>query len=58
MTDKPSDIVPIEVGGLSPADIDSLGGSVLGVALRRLEAEGSGGASGTSIPIASFSDFV
>jgi hypothetical protein len=56
MTDEPVDIAIIEVGKLSPADMDSLGDSVLGAALRRLEADD--GASETSTPIASFSDFV
>jgi hypothetical protein len=58
MTDERIDIVTIEVGGLSPADIDSLDGSVLGGALRRLEADSGGGGSGTSTPIAAFQDFV
>jgi FXSXX-COOH protein len=59
MTDEPPmDIATIEVGRLSPADMDSLGDSVLGAALRRLEADDGDGASETSTPIASFSDFV
>jgi hypothetical protein len=58
VTDEPIDIPTIEVGGLSPADIDSLGGSVLGCALRRLEADASAGGSGSSTPLAAFSDLV
>jgi|HubBroStandDraft_6_1064221.scaffolds.fasta_scaffold431285_1 hypothetical protein len=58
MTDESMDIATIEVVGLSPADMDSLGGSVLGGALRRLEADGTSEGSGTSTPIASFQDFV
>ncbi len=56
MTDERVDIAIIEVGRLSPADVDSLGDSVLGGALRRLEADGSRGGSGASTPIAAFQD--
>jgi hypothetical protein len=58
MTDERIDVVLVEAAWLSPADIDSLGDSVLGGALRRLEADSSGGGSGTGIPIAAFQDSV
>jgi hypothetical protein len=56
MTDEQTHIPTVEMGGVSPADIDSLGESVLGRALRWLEAGGSDGGSGSSTPIAAFQD--
>lgn len=50
--------VTVDTGSLSPADIESLGDSVLAHALRWREAEDSGAGSAVGNPIASFTDSI
>jgi hypothetical protein len=57
LTDQRLEALTIDAERLSPADVESLGESVLGRALRRREA-GSGGYSPNGAPIAEFQDLM
>ena len=58
MHDGLMDVGPIDLGGLSPTDADSLGDSALAHAVRRVLVADSSGPAAAAEPIAAFQDCI